>query len=423
MRTLLLSFLSVVLLGASGEASAASPLRFTDFHTHDFDASVLRALGFGDATVLYFNEIGSLTDIESAVRKKYEPVGCYPFYVMKEGLVEEMGYNCATFYCVGFQKGPKQCKDRDGNPYGGIVEMNRRLGLVTINDERKYFSSYPDDEQTPAMRQRMEELAAIRCRPFYVLRFDMLAGEGYECDELGRYPYYSGQNTCIEDWRTADGLQCTIPQRSDEADVRRNAIARMSASSVAPSSSGAVGSASSGATSSSGTILAFPDVEEGKYGYTAIMNLAALGIIRGYPDGTYRPAAPVTRAEFAALLVRSLGKDELGMEEQCFPDIGGQWFSAAVCAAKRLGWVRGYDDGRYRPEGEVLRSEAMKMAVLASGLAPDAPDAAETWFAPYVRAGYANGLILEPQFPAEVPATRADVAVWLYRSLKTVAAK
>ncbi len=416
-----LAFITLFLFSIA--VAKAAPLAITDFRLHDFDGVVAKTLGYETVSTVYFSEMGSVTEAESAARAKYEAIGCHPFYVMREGEVQEVGYNCGTFFCTGFVNGPKQCRDRSGASYGGIAEMNRRLGLTYLADEKAFFDSFPSAEQTPAMRQRMEELREAQCRPFYLQRFDMAVGEGYACDEVGRYPYYSGRNVCANDWRTGKGLQCEIAYRENEMEIRRAAIARSpgSASSSKPSGS---------ASSSSAPMGSFPDVLPGRYGYTAIVALAEQGIIRGYPDGTYKPMRPLSRAEFTTLLVRSLGvtPESARGGNGCFPDVRrGQWFSEAVCTAKGMGWVKGYDDARFRPHAQITRAEAVKILVTALALPADTaaalpPDVAEdVWYAPAVRAASANGLLLETAFLPQLPSTRADAAVWLYRTMLLLA--
>ncbi|MFA6039191.1 MAG: S-layer homology domain-containing protein [Candidatus Peribacteraceae bacterium] len=410
-----LAFMTLFLLSAA--VAKAAPLAITDFRLHDFDADVAEALGYDRASTVYFSEMGSVTEGEASARTKYEGIGCYPFYVMREGEVQEVGYNCGTFFCTGFVNGPKQCHDRGGASYGGVAEMNRRLGLTYITDDRAFFDSYTAADLTPAMQRRMEELKGVQCRPFYLQRFDMTVGEGYECDEIGRYPYYSGHNVCTNDWRTGNGLQCAIAYRENEMEIRREAYGRMQSS---------VSSAGGRSSASAASPSPFPDVVPGRYGYTAILALAEQGMVKGYPDGTYKPLRALSRAEFTTLLFRSLGEvpSEARNEAGCFPDVReGQWFSDAVCAAKELGWVKGYDDARFRPHAQITRAEAMKILVAALELPTNStatlpPDVAEdVWYAASVRTASANGLILEPTFMPGLPSTRADAAVWLYRTL------
>jgi hypothetical protein len=439
MKKLLLPVASFLLALSAFSVAYASPiLMLTNFHLHDFDPLIAKAIGFDSTSVIYFSEMGSLTDAESAVRKKYETVGCYPFYVMKEGKIQEVGYNCGSFFCVGFQQGPKQCRDTTGASYGGIVEINRRLGIMTLNDEQKPFASFPADQQTQEMKNRIATLATVGCTPFYLMRFDMAVGEGYTCAEIGKYPDYSAKNTCINDWRTNNGIQCDVPIRPNEMDLRQRAVNRARGTMPVPESTGTTvlsnATTESGSTvtssesSASSAASLFPDVLPGKYGYTAITSLAAAGIITGYPDGTFKPQNPVSRAEFTTLLGRlmlpAISSGATVAQSHCFKDVSTEWFAPAVCSAKGAGWVKGYGDGTFRPLLTVKRAEAIKIVVAALGLpSSDATPlpttvSASMWYGPYVRTAIANGLLLEPTFLPDTPSTRADAAVWLYRAMK-----
>ncbi len=435
---LLLSFLTTLnalapattVYAADALVSVTVPLMINDFHLHTFDKDIASALGYDNVSVVYMSEMASVSADESLMRDKYEAIGCYPFYVLKDGTVQEAGYNCGTFFCTGYSHGPKQCRDRTGASYGGVMEINRRLGLVTLQDDKISFDAYPADQLTPAMRSRMDALKDTQCRPFYLQRFDLIVGEGYTCNEIGRYPYFSGANTCINDWRNSNGLTCDTSYRPNEMDFRKEITARARTTS---SSFSSISSSSSkpilvSATSQTGASVlpspTFPDVMEGKYGYTAIMALTKAGILKGYADGTFQPQQSINRAEFASLILRRYAM-VAPPGGHCFKDVLDQWYAPAVCAAKDLGWISGYPDRRFKPNAPINRAEALKIVTSSlylpplyddSTLPPDVP--ADAWYAPLVRTAIQNHLILEPVFLPSANATRADVAVWLYRSMR-----
>ena len=81
--------------------------------------------------------------------------------------------------------------------------------------------------------------------------------------------------------------------------------------------------------------------------------------IVGYEDGSFRPNAPITRAEFAAIAVRFFEEDSAIYEEGTFSDIAGsEWFADAVQAAKDHGIIGGYPDGSFQPNEFISRAEA-----------------------------------------------------------------
>ncbi|MFD2332356.1 S-layer homology domain-containing protein [Cohnella sp. GCM10020058] len=106
--------------------------------------------------------------------------------------------------------------------------------------------------------------------------------------------------------------------------------------------------------------------------------LAAKRIVNGTGAGKFSPGAAVSRAEFAAMLVRALGLkgDE---DKAAFDDIqAGDWFADAADAASRFGLVKGTGDGRFQPQAPVTREQMAVMLAAALKLAPGAQTAAST---------------------------------------------
>ncbi|MGB4171911.1 MAG: S-layer homology domain-containing protein [bacterium] len=104
---------------------------------------------------------------------------------------------------------------------------------------------------------------------------------------------------------------------------------------------------------------------EGHWAEGIIEGWRFIGFVAGYPDGTFRPDQPVTRAEMAILINRVLGIKEEGGEE-VFSDVpAGAWYSAEVAAASKTGIISGYGDGTFRPNNKITRQE---LAVLIAGL-------------------------------------------------------
>jgi hypothetical protein len=408
-----------IILWALPVLAAASPVLLKDFQLHALDADILKTLGFDElSSVVYLRELGSITKEQLATRDRYEPIGCQPFIVLRNGKQEESGFNCRSFFCVGYDRGLKICHDLEGKPYGGVVEMGKRLGQVTINEEKKPFKDFKESERSPSMQKRIDALAAVKCEPFYLMLFDIAVGEGYTCEEIGRGDQFSPRQSCIDDWRTPEGITCDQTVRDNELEWRANFLHVPN-----PNASGA---SSSSQSSAPAPVPTFPDVIQGQYGYTAITSLARDGVIRGYADGTFKPKNIVNRAEFTTLLLRGLNSDEVRVEANCFPDVGEQWFAAAVCAAKRLNWVRGYADGAFRPARTITKAEGLKIVMasilegqtLTSNAALPPGVDANAWYAPYVRKAVELGILLEGSFQPQLPAMRADAAVWIYRARK-----
>lgn len=100
----------------------------------------------------------------------------------------------------------------------------------------------------------------------------------------------------------------------------------------------------------------------------AIEYLYSNGVIGGYPDGTFKPANTVNRAELLKILVGGTGNQPtLNDYKDCFPDVKSEWFAPYVCFAKNAGWVEGYLDGSFKPAQTVNKVEAIKMVDESQG--------------------------------------------------------
>lgn len=103
----------------------------------------------------------------------------------------------------------------------------------------------------------------------------------------------------------------------------------------------------------------YTDVASDDWFNNAISTLSNMGIINGYPDGSFRPNAGITRAEFAKIAVsffRDYSRQTLG---DLFSDISGQWYTNYINLAAELAIVSGYPDGTFRPGNNITRAEAM----------------------------------------------------------------
>ena len=102
------------------------------------------------------------------------------------------------------------------------------------------------------------------------------------------------------------------------------------------------------------------DVDSDDWFATTVSTLAHMGILSGYEDGSFRPNAPITRAEFAAIAARFFeNTDDVAYEKGRFTDIvGNEWYADIVQAAVDLNLIGGYPDGTMRPQNSITRAEA-----------------------------------------------------------------
>ncbi len=104
---------------------------------------------------------------------------------------------------------------------------------------------------------------------------------------------------------------------------------------------------------------AYTDVAPDRWSAEAIYEMSGTGILKGYPDGSFKPAKNITRAEFAAIISRFVeDRQETGT---VFADIAGHWAETEILTAAAHGWVIGYEDGSYKPEQFITRIEAIKI--------------------------------------------------------------
>jgi len=104
------------------------------------------------------------------------------------------------------------------------------------------------------------------------------------------------------------------------------------------------------------TATAFQDVAVNHPFVTAIAVLKAEGVVKGYPNGTFIPDNSISRAEFLTMTMRALGGTMKGTK--CFKDVGSEWFAGPVCAAKTKGLIKGYEDGTFKPASNISFAEA-----------------------------------------------------------------
>lgn len=178
--------------------------------------------------------------------------------------------------------------------------------------------------------------------------------------------------------------------------------------------------------------IAFNDVPNEFWGRGFINVLSSRGIIKGFPDYSFRPNQPVTRAEFSAILEQGFNK-KLGQNTAAFKDIpSNYWAIPAINQAISSGFLKGYPDKTFKPEQKIPRVQVL--VALVSGLnlkesatpdktlsiykdAKDIPNYAKG----KVATATANGLVVnypDPNtFDPNKEATRAEVAAMVHQAL------
>ena len=106
--------------------------------------------------------------------------------------------------------------------------------------------------------------------------------------------------------------------------------------------------------------IPFKDVAESDWSQQAIGFMLEKGMIKGYEDGSFRPKAAISRAEFAAMATR-FDKLVAGGGNSFFDVPDGHWAQGAIDSAAAKGWVTGYPDGSFKPERKITRAEVVNI--------------------------------------------------------------
>ncbi|HHV94119.1 MAG TPA: S-layer homology domain-containing protein [Firmicutes bacterium] len=112
-----------------------------------------------------------------------------------------------------------------------------------------------------------------------------------------------------------------------------------------------------------------------------IQALAAEGVISGYPDGTFRPKNPITRAEFARIVARAFNLQSTNQAQ--FSDTRNHWTKGEISALAAKGIIQGYPDGRFHPDEKITRAEIVTMLIRALKLDKDFSAEQYDWWPTY----------------------------------------
>lgn len=116
----------------------------------------------------------------------------------------------------------------------------------------------------------------------------------------------------------------------------------------------------------------YSDVAATSWYNTAVSTLSSMGIITGYPDGTFRPNAAITRAEFAAIAARFDNDGDKTAAK--FSDIANHWAKDEISIAYNNGWITGYPDGTFGPQRDITRAETMALVNRVLNRQPETED-------------------------------------------------
>jgi hypothetical protein len=169
------------------------------------------------------------------------------------------------------------------------------------------------------------------------------------------------------------------------------------------------------------------DLSQNDWADAYVQYLADQNAISGYPDGSFRPNALVTRAQFAKMVVLAMQWSLVTPATPTFSDVpAGFWAYSYIETASSHGAIGGYPDGTFKPDANVTRAQVAKIIYLArqwdtvEGSMSFNDVHTSDWFYSYVQAAGVSEIMSgysDNTFRPNVPATRGQVAKILTLSL------
>ena len=144
----------------------------------------------------------------------------------------------------------------------------------------------------------------------------------------------------------------------------------------------------------------FSDMSNDQIYSNAVSTLNLMGVINGYPDGTFGPDKNVTRAEFTAMLMRTLNLGNVGASSAAglpFTDVADDnssinWAIPNINTAYGMKIINGYEDATFRPNANVAYEEAVKMIVCTLGYGENVDVSTTPWYANFIAIGNQIGI-------------------------------
>jgi hypothetical protein len=176
----------------------------------------------------------------------------------------------------------------------------------------------------------------------------------------------------------------------------------------------------------------YPDIP-GNWAQTEIEKLTEIGLLRGFPDGYFRPEENVTRAQFAKIMTIALRIPEVKPASPTFPDAtSAHWAYGYIEAAVKRGLLKGFPDGSFKPEDPVSKAQVAAIIArennwTATPASPTFSDIPSThWAYTYLEGDFTKGVLKKPDSHilasdsafGEGSATRSQACVLVYRMLQ-----
>lgn len=166
------------------------------------------------------------------------------------------------------------------------------------------------------------------------------------------------------------------------------------------------------------SVFAFSDVGDQEL-QDSVSALSRFNIINGYEDGTFRPKANITRAEFATIICKTFMLDTSNTPGDDFVDVSANhWARDYIYAAKKLGIISGTSLTTFAPNDNITYEQAIKMVVASLGYTEEATE----------KGGYPKGYIMVAdelalldgiEYEEKALATRENIAFMVEKALHT----
>lgn len=158
----------------------------------------------------------------------------------------------------------------------------------------------------------------------------------------------------------------------------------------------------------------FSDIGEGSY-RDSILYLANHNVVQGYPDGSFGPNRSITRAEMMKIVLEAVYDFSFSTWSTCFSDIAsGDWHSPYVCYGKTHSIVRGYPDGSFKPNKTVSFAEGLKIALEAFAVWVHESNT-ETWYQPYLDFVHSNNIFSRYSVRPDALLTRGEMSFLVHQ--------
>jgi len=281
-------------------------------------------------------------------------------------------------------------QNSDGSNFTGEIKAPKTItvGAITIDGQRFVPLSGVQVITDPS--------PAILGQPA-TLTFP-LTGTAAQIEAANVYFYNPSTSTyeIVTAERTVNVAQKTISVKVDHFSI----YVVFATDAPTATATGTLPTGETGADSGAGT-AGLSDVPSTQWFASFVQQLASKNIITGYPDGTFRPAEQMNRAEISKVVIKAFDISAPDVTTNPFPDVpSDQWFAPFVAAMRDADITGGYPDGSFRPGSPVNRAEILKFLLEGAGI--DVPQVstvafddvpAEAWFASYVAFAKEEGIV------------------------------